>query len=914
MDRTTVTQLLVLVGVPLLGLFGGLYRRFRQSETDEIESFSHYLTQGAKYYVGRMIRRQLAAELTLRQYARVHLRSTAKDMIVPARYPVSLKVDEVFVPLLLRGATRQTVEYVDLVEASGARFVVVGDPGSGKSSLMKRTFRDACRRASVDPRRSPVPVLVELRSLSRIEKQKLAELTGDDLFELCTASLREAAAFKATHAVEDLKHGAGYLMLLDGLDEVPSDVSGRVADALTTFASDLALSSPKSSIVISTRTQHYVSLHDRPFREAFKPLSIRPFSIADVYRFLLNWPFESDRADAITRLFSRIRQLPSLTEMCTNPLALSMFVARDQQTDGAISPETRTEFYSSLVDELLVNRRFRREAHAAGRQRLRQVREQVLGTVCLSHLLDPNEALNSVPEQRFCDCILEAGFRDPEVQDVLGGLAIDTGLFSAEREGETYRFMHLTLCEFLAAREVVNAGDEGWTRILQRLERRADPSGNDATDWASRLGEVVAFACGLAPRSLRDRIIRDLAEREDHVLLLRASMEAQGYADESVIAAVRREAESLAQIDPRWWDIAWFARLRWLIAVLRDIAAGARADAGEATSSVPRPASYLLSLIDKHGAEHMVLATLARTDADAALVIAEDSGRPSLMDVVVGAVDDFSVLVGILSRSANGGTAWRQALVHCALRQRQVAEILATTGEGVETSLTAGGWQASFLLKGSVYGRVLDDVLDAPRSWRDDDKELLETLARIKAPRRLVWTALRAVASQSPNIASVIGSITILAAVFVGVGALAELGGGRATSFSTWSFVVGTTIAVTLLVTTFRRLMWTRRDLRDRMFEVRVGSATLTLGSALRSPAPYHGRATVRRSVSPRVTSRLWRKPVLEEVLNLGRFRFSPLDRPDADERRWHPGVIRRIFTGVRNDDIRALLEARRLR
>src|SRR5690242_18652155 len=61
--------------VAVLGTVGGLgrflYNRFKKSGFREVEPFARYITQGLKYYAGRYLRHQLAAEFTLRQYARL---------------------------------------------------------------------------------------------------------------------------------------------------------------------------------------------------------------------------------------------------------------------------------------------------------------------------------------------------------------------------------------------------------------------------------------------------------------------------------------------------------------------------------------------------------------------------------------------------------------------------------------------------------------------------------------------------------------------------------------------------------------------------------------------------------------------------------------------------------------------------
>jgi hypothetical protein len=888
-------------------ILGFAFRRFKRTKSDELESFPRYLERMLYYYVGRHVRGQIAAELTLKEYARLQLKSAAtKTMIVPATPPVPLMVDKVFIPLLLRGPTSDTSGYHTLAEQQQARTVVLGDPGSGKSSLMKRVFRDACRRAKSDPRHSSLPVLFELRRLSQLGKKELEGLTHQRLFEQCTANLGDMAAFDAGHAVEYLKDGPGFLLLLDGLDEVPSYASTQVATAIAELSSHLSLSSPRSSLIISTRTQHYLTLQGHPFRETFRALSVRPFEIADVYKFLLRWPFEEEhRKEHITRLFSRIRQLPSLTEMCRNPLALSMFVARYEQTESAISPETRSEFYASLVEELLVNRRARSEQETVGRQRLRNARESILGEVCLGHLLSPEEAPNSLAEDRFLAVIEAAGYGGDDPHAMLSSLAVGTGLFSTEREGETYRFLHLTLCEFFAALEVVNAGPEGWQRIAARLRSSDSSETVQGGSWASRLGEVVAFACGLAPRSLRQEILGDLVGLGEQALLLRASIEAQSYDDPDLLIAIRQEADRLAGIGPDRWelDLDWFPRLRWLIAVLRDVATGADTGIGDAAArALPSPSAYLLRLIDAYGTADVLLATLAHDDADAAIAIAEESGRPELMDVIAGATDDFSVLLGVLARCDEGHLAWKQALVHAALYKREIADVLAISIEHTDADATprARGWSDSRITRHSVYGHLLDDVLASPDSWHAADRSLLGAIARIRPPRpdTGLWDAL----VESPVVAS-IGCLFVLGLTVGWIEGKKEREGIVLASL----LVLLAAVSLLLWIADWVKERARRRTRNPSLtVEVRLGVVSLELNPA--EPNTKRGMTPASSRVGQSATDNVrlaWRKPVVEEVLNLAAFRFRGYN--SADPANWEPSRALCLLTGVRQADVEGL-------
>ena len=154
--------------------------------------------------------------------------------------------------------------------------------------------------------------------------------------------------------------------------------------------------------------------------------------------------------------------------------------------------------------------------------------------------------------------------------------------------------------------------------------------------------------------------------------------------------------------------MSWFAEMRWLVSVLRDAAAGSRPEIGTGPSTpLPDASEYLVGLIALYDAGEVLLGTLARQDAESAVEIAEQSRQPELMSVVAGVADDFSVLVGIVARCEAGVMEWKQALIHVAIRQQNIAKMLAAvSGEFSATGggTRGGGWESSFLTKDSVYG------------------------------------------------------------------------------------------------------------------------------------------------------------------------------------------------------------------
>src|SRR5712692_5240553 len=51
--------------------------------------------------------------------------------------------------------------------------------------------------------------------------------------------------------------------------------------------------------------------------------SVKPFTPSDTYEFLSRWPFPSDRAGTILRIFSDLNTHSNLRDLCSNPLILA---------------------------------------------------------------------------------------------------------------------------------------------------------------------------------------------------------------------------------------------------------------------------------------------------------------------------------------------------------------------------------------------------------------------------------------------------------------------------------------------------------------------------------------------------------------------------------------------------------------
>jgi len=352
--------------------------------------------------------------------------------------------------------------------------------------------------------------------------------------------------------------------------------------------------------------------------------------------------------------------------------------------------------------------------------------------------LSPNETANSIPQELIIEAIKKANYGGDDPVETLMSLSIDTGLFAEERKGETERFLHLTICEFLAAVEVVEDGITGWERLFKYIENNLDINADRETRfWRSRLSEVVAFASGLAGRSMRERILDDLATLDDPQLLLRAIIEAQAYDESLAITAIRSECDFILEQTPPQWDLAWFTRIQTIVTVPRDASMGHSIPSATRSPSLPDSSSLLKTLIERYDAEDMLLSTLARQDADAAIAIAEATSTPKSMDHVAVAADDFAVLQGILARYEAGVRGWSGALIKRAFVDQSIAKLLHSieADHAMYGEAAKGKWSRCFITRNSLYGVLLDDALNGGTSNIGLMANLFGHLSKVRPPR-----------------------------------------------------------------------------------------------------------------------------------------------------------------------------------
>lgn len=319
--------------------------------------------------------------------------------------------------------------------------MVVGAPGAGKSTLLKKIALETIKGKKGAYEHFLIPVFIELKRCNQPET---------NFFEIIAQEFDDCGFPQKTKYVQTGLKAGNFLVLLDGLDEVPTENLEAVILQLNIFMSEY----PDNRFIISCRTALNQSFSD------FTEVIMADFDNTQIQQFISNW-FSSDN-DKQGKVAEKCWQLlkaeknKDARELAQTPLLLTFLCLIYERAQNF--PNNRSELYSKalriLLEEWAAEKRI-------GKNEIYRGLDTGLEQILLSEIAYDNFIKDKLFFQKE-EIIQQIEFfptqniHAPERlngEAVLNAIALQQGIL-VERANNIYSFSHLTLQEYLTAQYI----------------------------------------------------------------------------------------------------------------------------------------------------------------------------------------------------------------------------------------------------------------------------------------------------------------------------------------------------------------------------------------------------------------------------------------------------------------------------
>ena len=350
-----------------------------------------------------------------------------------------------------REANKRSFQRQNCQKAEGVKIandkqylMVLGQPGAGKSTFLRKMGLEAMKGKKGGFKHGCIPVFIELKSFTstQIDIEKIIV----EEFRICGFPSPDQFIAKA------LEQGK-LLILLDGLDEVPTVNTNEVISQIQNFVDRY----DKNRFIVSCRIAAY-----RHNFKRFTDVKLADFDDSQIEQFIKNWfHSEADQQAETAQKCWELLQKPEYAaakELAHTPLLLTFLCLNYDRSQNF--PNNRSILYKKalriLLEEWAAEKRIRPEDIYKGLST--ELEEILLSEIAYSGFeadklfFSQREVVEQIKNS------LVKNLNAPKHLDgeaVLNAIAVQQGIV-VERAEDVYSFSHLTLQEYLTAQYIAD--------------------------------------------------------------------------------------------------------------------------------------------------------------------------------------------------------------------------------------------------------------------------------------------------------------------------------------------------------------------------------------------------------------------------------------------------------------------------
>ncbi len=369
----------------------------------------------------------------------------------------------VYYPLniLVRNNTRYkkkiiSTETIANLFSNNSCITIIGDAGSGKSTLVKHLFIQSLKEKHL------IPILVELRYI------ELSELT---FLSYITKSISDSEISNNSRIIERMLTKGCFVFFLDGFDEINKDNEAEIIKGVDDFVSKYV----RNKYILTTR----------PHSNGENINNFNNFDISqlskengDIHGFIdLQLSDEKELADKIKSSVDTGKN-EYIRSFLTNPLLLSLYILTYQ--NNADIPNKKYIFYRRVINSLFAEHDSKSKLGYVREKRsdLTQIEfERVLKAYCFLTYFEGEFSFDYDYVVDKVDAV-KTGIKDISfnTQDFIFDMKVSVSLWLDD--AGTLSFAHRSLQEYFSALFIKDLVDSNKERIYSKLLAHCEKTTN----------------------------------------------------------------------------------------------------------------------------------------------------------------------------------------------------------------------------------------------------------------------------------------------------------------------------------------------------------------------------------------------------------------------------------------------------